>query len=140
MSITVAELDELVAKIKLAREKESELSRLKKEASDELALLEGQIIEHLNNQNLTSFRGTAGTVSISHRTSVKKPVGDDAQAFYSYLKEKGLYDSMVSVNSQTLNAYYKAAMNEAVERGNADFAIPGLNEVTINETLSFRKA
>jgi hypothetical protein len=140
MEITLSEMELLIEKIKELREKETEASRIKKDISTELEMLENLMIQNLNSQGLSSYRGKQGTVSITHRTSVKKPETDeDKAAFHNWLREQGLYDSLISVNSQSLNALYKNKFAEALEQGNTDFSIPGISGVTIQESLSFRK-
>lgn len=139
-SITVDQLTRQCQKIADLRWEESQLSMTKKKVTEELELAEKEMLEMLNQSGLKNFKSPVGTVSISHRTSVKTPkTEEDRQAFFEYLKSKGLYDTMISVNSATLNSFYKAEFEEAKERGDDDFEIPGIKEVTIDQNLSFRR-
>lgn len=138
--ITVQELNNKIARIAELRAKEQEASLAKKVITEELESEEASMIEALNALEMTSHKGPAGGVSISHRTSVKTPKTLEAKnKLFDYLRAKGLFDTMVSVNSQTLNSFYKAEMEQAIEAGNSEFQIPGLDEVTVSQTLSFRR-
>lgn len=139
MSITVEELNKMIENIADLRAKESEASMAKKVISDELALAEGRVIDALTELNMESYKSPHGGISISHRSSVKLPQGEDRQRFFNYLKQKGLYDTMIGVNSQTLNSFYKSELKAAQDRGDADFNVPGINEVTLTPVLSFRR-
>lgn len=139
-SITVEQLTRQCQKIADLRWEESQLSMTKKKITEELEIAEKEMLEMLTASNLKNFKSSAGLVSITHRTSVKTPkTEEDRQAFFEFLKSKGLYDSMISVNSATLNSFYKAEFEEAKERGDDDFEIPGIKEVTIDQNLSFRR-
>lgn len=140
MGTTIAELNQKAERIKKLRDQETEASNAKKIVTQELELAEREFMETLKADGLDNFRSKVGLLSISHRKSVKTPKTDqDKAALYAYLKELGMYDRMISVNSQTLNSFYNDQFEQAKERGETDFEIPGLNEVTITETLSFKK-
>jgi hypothetical protein len=140
MSVTVAQLEELAKQIADLRVKEAEMSAEKKKITAELEAREKFMIETLNQEGLTMFKSSVGTLSLSHRSSVKTPKDPDSRAaFFAYLKEKGIYDQMITVNSMTLNALYAKELDAAIARGEDDFQIPGISEVTLNEILSFRR-
>jgi hypothetical protein len=140
MSITIEELETAAAQIAALRERESELSNQKKLITDELAVAEGRFLDMLKSENMTSYKSKVGTVGISHRSSVKTPKSpEERKAFFDYLKQKGIFDSMISVNSMTLNAWYKRELDSAIEQGLADFEVPGLTGLTLTETITFRR-
>lgn len=140
MSISIQEMEERIKIMSDLRGKEKELSDAKKKVTEELERVEIALIETLNAEGLDNFRGSLGTISVTHKASAKLPrTKEDREAFFSYLKELGLYDDMVSVNSNTLVSFYNSKMEEAKQMGNVDFKIPGINEVKIRETLSFRR-
>lgn len=140
MSVTIEELNGMAAKIDELRRKEAEAKLIVKGISEELEKAEHTMIEVLSDNGMTSYKSPVGTCSISFRTSVKVPKTDtDRQAFFQYLRDKGVYDSMITVNSQTINSFYKAELELAKEAGDDSFSIPGLSEVTLNQVLSFRR-
>lgn len=137
--ITVAAMNKQLEVIKELRLKEAQIGQEKKLITNQLEIEEGKMIDMLETSGLSSYKGPEGQAIISARTSVKIPrTQEDREAFFNYLKELGLYDTMIGVNSQTLNSFYKSQFEEAKERGDVDFEIPGLKEVELRKTLSFR--
>ena len=81
-----------------------------------------------------------GTYFRKSNFSVKVPKSEvEREAFFGYLKERGIFENMVTVNSMTLNAWFKQEMEAAVEKGDVDFKIPGIEEPKAFFTLQFRK-
>jgi hypothetical protein len=139
--VTVDDLIKQMAMLRQLREEEARWSAEKTAASARVEQAEKKMVELLELSGLKNFKGPDGTVYISYRTSVKTPkTPDDRAAFFEYLKSRGLYDQMITVNSQTLNSFYKSEIEEAQGRGQPDFEIPGLSEVTVEPRLGFRKA
>lgn len=140
MSITVEDMNSKCKEIAVLRAEEAVISAQRKQILDKLDEAERQMIEMLAESGLNSYKSPFGQAIITHRTSVKTPKTPDERArFYQYLKERNLYETMITVNSQTLNAFYKGELEQARERGDLDFKVPGINEVTIVPTLAFRK-
>lgn len=141
MALTVDELTKQVEEVARLRAVEEAASRAKKEATEVLEAAESRMLEMLTESGLKNFNSPHGKVVMAFRTSVKTPkLPEDKEAFYTFLKSRGLYESLISVNSQTLNSLYKSEMEEAVARGEADFAIPGINEVNIVPQLRFSRS
>lgn len=136
---SLAEMNKLAEEISELRDKEKELSDLKKDVTMKLEAKEQRVTELLLENGITSYKAPAGAMGLSFRTSVRQPQGEEQAKFYAYLKSRGEFDTMISVNSMKLNAYFKEQLELAKERGDSDFQIPGLTEVKINPTLSFRR-
>lgn len=139
--LTLKEMNELVEQYatqrNLIKEKRDELKKLEDVSSAQ----EAAILEALQDNGLQNYRSPHGLVSVTSKTSVRLPqTPEDKEAFYNYLKSRGIFDTMISVNSMTLNSWYKAEFANAIAEGNEDFKIAGLNEVTITPQLSLRKA
>ena len=64
---------------------------------------------------------------------------EQKEAFFEYLKSRDLFWAYASVNSQALNAFYKAEFDAAMQDGDLDFSIPGIDEPDIVETIQMRK-
>jgi len=141
MSITIESLNQEINKLAKLREDEANASRIKKEISEELEKVENIVMEMLVEAGLPNFTSPSGKVVLAYRTSVRTPkLPEHKEMFYAYLRERGLFDSMISVNSQTLNSLYKSELEAAKERGDADFSIPGLTEVSLTPQLRFSRA
>lgn len=82
----VAQFVRLRDKIKLLTEKHDAELAPYKEAK---ALLEAELLNHLNNNNMKSARTDAGTVSVSEKTSCRV---DDTDAFRSFVVNNGEWD------------------------------------------------
>jgi hypothetical protein len=137
---TVESLKSQTELIRELRKQETETSDLKKSITKQVEEAELKMVSLLNESGLKNFRCDAGLVSLAERLSVKTPKSpEDREAFFSYLRDKGLFDQMISVNSATLNSFYKNEFEAAKERGDDDFKIPGINEETMTVILSYRK-
>lgn len=140
--VTVNELEELCAEIAKQRDVLDVIDAQKKEENKKLIEFENKLLEMFRSLGKSSYPSKVGTLSVTHRMSVKLPANpEDKKAFFTYLKDRGLFEDMVGVHSATLNSFYKAEFEAAKDRGEGlDFALPGINTPTINETVSFRAA
>lgn len=130
------ELIDLAASIVELRDKEKEASDAKRVITAKLEIAEIKALELLQANNLKQFRAPACLLSVAFLTSAKTPkTPEDKAALFAYLKEINRYD-MVSVNSLTLNSFYKEQLELAKERGEDDIQIPGITEVTVLPRLS----
>lgn len=139
--VTVSDLDALVEKIFQQRQKIEALGEETTKLNLELAKMKEQMVLFLKELGREKYATPLGTVSIKERWSVTTPKSpEDRAAFFNYLKEKGLYEELVSVNSQTLNAFFRSEWDAAIEKGEAmTFKIPGLSEPKVFMDLSIRK-
>lgn len=141
MPVTTEQLNEACATLAELRDKEREIADLKKEATSAVDHQEMRIREMLKESDLKSYKSPVGLVSLTYRTSVKVPkTPEDIQALKKYLDEIGKTDQVLKPNSQALNALYKEEFEIAMELGRDTFEIPGINEVTMDENLSFRRS
>jgi len=134
------ELDKLVEEMFAARTAYQEADKVKKALGEEMDRLEEKVIDALVSLDKTNWDTDSCKVVINHRTSVLVPkTPEDKTKFYSYLKDKGMFDDMITVNSNTLNAFYKEQLNQALEAGDVNFRIPGIGEAAIVKNLQVRK-
>ena len=70
------------------REEKRQLEELLKAKAQEISLAENELIEQMDQQNITKSTGSKATVSIS--TSVKPSV-EDWDAFYAYIHKNKYY-------------------------------------------------
>lgn len=122
--ITVSELDAMIENCFNLRQEYQEISRRKSEAHAELEIKQQEIIEALTELGKTSYKAPTGTFSYKIVENFRTPKDSESRAkFFSYLKEKGVYDEMVTVNSATLNSWAK---EELATYDGLDMQIPGL--------------
>lgn len=138
--VSVKDLDNLCTQIRDQRAKADEVRAALKREQGALDELEQRFIATLEQLGKTSYDAADARFGISYRSSVRVPQGDDRERFFNFLKETGEFDSLITVNSQTLNGWYKQKFESAKESGELlDFKVPGLDEPTLSPVLSVRK-
>lgn len=102
-----------------------ELDLQRKEKNEVLNVLQEKVIAYLDKYKKKDHSGRKGniTVKVEAYPSVPKDPQKKKQFFW-YLKEKGVFDDLITVNSQTLRAFYKE--EQEMNKDNPDFNIPGL--------------
>ena len=142
-TITVEEMNKHAETI---RTKEAEYEAQKKISTalgkevDSLYDTMGKMLLELGQDN---FRTPVGTMILTKRTSFKVPQGEEARGqFFNQLKEMGVFDSMITVNSATMNAFLKAEYSAAEARGEdmVTYKFAGIEPPTLSITASLRKA
>lgn len=142
-TITVEEMNRHAEAIRL---KEAEYETAKKVSTalgkevDRLYDTMGKMLLELGQDN---FRTPFGTMVLTKRTSFKVPSTEESRdLFFNKLKELDLFDSMITVNSNTMNSFLKAeyANAEAAGEDMVTYKFPGIEPPTISVTASLRKA
>ena len=141
MELTINDFETVCDNIAKKRAECDAQKDILKQHNEQLEALELKAIEMLELCERDNFPGKAGTIYTSQRTSVTMPKDpEERDKFFRYLREKGAYDSLITINSQSLNSYYKTEREQAIEAGNLDWNIPGLGEAKIFTTIGFRKS
>lgn len=118
-----------------------EYKRLKTEVDTKYTVLENEIREMLEADGENSFKCEEGTIYLSFIDQVSMPKDPiQKEAFYNYLREKGLYDEMISVNSQKLNGFYRKEAEAAKDAGDILFSMPGIEQIHTVTRIGFRKS
>ncbi len=115
----------------LTREVNAESKKLEEMKAKVLAYMEQSGLEK---QHIPGY-GTLYTIS---RFTVKVPQGDAKLSFFEYLKGRGIFETLATIHSQTLNSWYSDELDEAVKQGNVDFKIPGIDEAKNSKSLGFK--
>lgn len=141
-AITVEEFEQLIKDIQAQRSEVEAKKALLSAENEKLEALETKALEALKATGKDSYQGAVGTVYTLHRMSVSVPKDPEKRKlFFEYLQKKGVYDSLITINSQTLNAFYKSEFEAAKEAGlGLEFQVPGIEEPKIFESVGFRKA
>ncbi len=139
-TVTVQELEKMISEYAEQKEEvdqaELVVANLKKIRTN----TERRLLAFMNEFDKSSYRSTWGTLIKSGRYSWKTPKTPETRnQFFGYLREKGVFDGLISVNANTLSSFAKAEMAAAVERQDIDFAIPGLEEPSYTERVSLRR-
>lgn len=111
----------------------------KKLTSLKMGMLETLDAGELEKYNVPGF----GTVSRLRKFSIKVPKDPESkQALFDYISEKHGEDvlfNMTSINSQTLQSFYKDEKAIAVVEGNIDWNLPGVGEPKLYYDLGITK-
>ena len=138
--VTLSSLEDLVKSIKDKRDEIDAQSDVVKKLNSELGELEQKCMGYLKEAGKDSYQSEYGTIYQIQKPRITTPKTDeDKKAFFAYLEEKGLFLQYASVNSNSLNSFYKAEFEAAKERGDMAFSIPGLGTPSIYESIGFRK-
>lgn len=135
----LSDLKSLCLEMNLIREKIKHLDEQKKSYNEKLTELKLQAVETLDQQEIGSFDFGDGKISITEKRSVKML---DKFVFFDWLKERGTFEDIVSINSQTLNKIYRDEFALAQESGDVEFlanGIPGLSEPNTFRDIRFYK-
>lgn len=139
--LTLKQLNQLCEEYVSYRAQKKEAEARVKDIETEISKRANKIIEFLTEYGMKNFDGPFGKVSVMNRYSVRQPnTPENKEAFYNYLKEKGDFDHLISVNSRTLQSYVKHEIEAQKQEGNFDFVPPGLEKPEIVQTISLRKA
>lgn len=142
-TVTLSDMELLLKKLADVKKVLQDISDQEKKMQEVRRELESQILFNLKTNGITGYLSSVGRVDIRTSLSYKTPKEFDAKKkLFDYIKAKGedVYLSLLSVNSQTLNAWAKAETKAAAEANIFPFEIPGLEEPISYETISFRKS
>ena len=138
--ITMKELEEVCKKAYDKRTEIESLEDIISKLNAELEEYKNIIVEHLNLYEKSSYDSAMGRITIKNVVSVSSPKDPESkEQFFNYLKERGEFDDMISVNSKTLNSWYKQEQELALKEGRIDFSIPGLPEPYTKQTITFAR-
>jgi len=140
-------MQEFIDLVKSVWEQKAVVENIKERLKEETAKLEGlkkDTIKQMEAGELDKFNVPGfGTVSRQKKFSVRVPkTPEDKLALFQYISEhKGedVLRNMLSINSNTLNSFYKEERAEAVEEGDIDWALPGVKDPEIYWQLGMRK-
>lgn len=136
----IAIVKDKVERLWLLRQEKQLLKESLDDAQKRVDEAERELIHILSEAEMERFDADSCTVSRQERTSWRVPKEPAAKrAFFDWLKDKGVFEDLVTVQSQTLNALCREEERLALDRGEVMFRVPGLEEPTVYETLSVRK-
>lgn len=137
-TVSLEQMNELVVSLRAARDEYDARKKLATEAHNVLEEIETKVIQTLQAAKMSKYEvAGVASVSISHRESFTTPkTNEQKKELFDYIKTKFGPESlmsMVSINSQTLNAWATRESEAGVMK------IPGLEAPTATETLSVRR-
>lgn len=139
-TLTVEEFENLLDSAYSLKLEAEAIDEKKKAKEKELSELSKVIMAEFERLDKTSYVGRRSTTVCVQRPTVTLPKEPEKrEAFFDFLKKRQIFDDMVTINYQSLNAFYKTEIEQAIEEGNHEFKIPGIDEPKIHRYLTFRK-
>ena len=137
--ITLKEFELLCDLEHACRVKADALEEQLKAVRENLSQAQYKIIAYLKQYEKNSYKTRHGNYIIQQRWTTSMPKDpEDREKFFGYLKDKGIFEHLITVNHQTLNSWFKQEFEAAKDEQNFDFKVPGLSEPKVFETLSLR--
>lgn len=134
----ISELQNLCKDVFAQREVTDQAKKIYSEENEKLEALEAKLLAALEENKLKSFQSEFGKIETRQRMSVKIPQAENRELFFNYLKEKGQFDALITVNSATLNSWYKQENENAINNKKM-FYVPGLEMPTATTILVLKK-
>jgi len=137
---TLKEVQTLCLELFKCKAVKATIEARKKEENDKIAKLEFKIIQAFEDAGCEkqSIPGV-GAVFLKNLTSYRTPKSDEQKALLREFMGAEKWDAMASINSRTLNTWANEEFEAAVEEGNHNFAIPGLDEPSLTMKVATRK-
>lgn len=139
--ITLASLEEMCEEAFKVQGELDTLEMACDELRKKLTVSKGRIQGVLEQFGKKKYDSAYGNIELRERTSVRTPkTEEEKRQLFQWLTDKGIYWETVGVNSQTLNALFKAEFEAAAERHELA-EIPGIGapEVFVQPILKPRK-
>lgn len=131
--------DETFLEYASLRRRKEDLEDQVKKLNEDMDPLKKKLKFYLDEMGVTYVKRPEGVLILKQKYSFKVPKGENLQMFFQYLREQNLFDAYATVNSAQVNSYGNEAMEQALERGETNFEIPGLGKPVLYEDITFRK-
>lgn len=141
--VTISDMENLVKSLADKRLEVEELKKPYSKACAELEDLEQKIVltlDELDKKNYKSEYGTVTRVNAWRFNLPKTP--EDKAAYFEFLKQRGIFEGMATVNANSHNSFCNEEWNAAKQRDPVEalnFRIPGIEDAKVRTTLSFTK-
>lgn len=142
-AVTMTQFEQLCQALLQQRELVEDAAGVLKALNERKETLTQKVLAYLREMKRDNFRVTDGSLlSVVEKRSWALPKGDEERtAFFSHLKAQGLFDGMITVNSNTFNAWLKGEFAKAEAEGRAaEFRVPGVGEPSVYATISVKGA
>ena len=141
----IKDLQEKIRKLKTERDQYDAMKATLDQIGSACDSLEAEILAHLEENGMSNFRvdGVA-LISVVEKLSVKTPkTPEEKKAFFNWLEETKGSEVLLhyqTVNSQSLNSFYKAEFESKSDEEKLTFNMPGIGAPTMSKKLSVRIA
>lgn len=138
--MSVSDFDALCSRAFEQRKKIDGMKEELKQEQEEMRKLESKILAQMELWDKKNYSCPFGKVQVSNKFVVPVPKSEEAKRLlFEEFKRRGIFYQYATVNSNSLNSWYKQELEEAQRNGIAALDIPGLESPTHISILSFRK-
>lgn len=138
--VSISELTKLIENLTTLRAKYDVMKAELSNCASDVKQVEDKILTILVDSTLPTFKCEFGSVSIRNTKTFKQPESlEEKQKLFEYLREKNVFDEMVSVNSRSLSSWASREVEAAEAEGNFGWVPPGLSAPNEYKQLSLRK-
>jgi len=131
--ITLEELKGLCLEMFKQKAEVARVKEIKTNEEKKLKAMQDNILHHLEGHDLKTFDTGFGKVTRKNSPYAKIV---DKDALTTYLKERGIFEDMITYNATKMNSFYKEEMEKAKEEMNLDFKIDGMDVSSNRVSLS----
>lgn len=140
-SVTVRDLDILAEEIKTRHDIVDGLEEMVKIMNKELSRLEHKAVLVLKDLERDQYDSPHGKMKIEEKWRVNLPETiTDKLEFFEYLKEKGVFETYATVNSNSLQSFYFAEKDSKPAEEQVIFSMPGIPAPKLYEKLRFKRS
>lgn len=137
--MNVDELMNLGKEIFELKAKCEEIQAQLKTPQEKLDELKAKMLAHLEQLELDKIHVKGyGTINTITKMSVSIPQGDMRDEFFAHLSPED-YKALRTVNSASLNSWFNEKMQKAIDSGDLDFHVIGIQEPKAYKILGMRK-
>lgn len=138
--ITISEMDNAVDSLSELKKQVSFLQGEIDAKNYQIREIEEKLMSYLEYFGKDKYVAKNCTIDIREHTSVRIPATEEQkEEFFNYLRSQSedLYRRMATVNSRSLNSYYKQELDIARDEGR-ELSIPGLDPHKIYKKIYIR--
>ena len=137
--MTLEELNNLCARLRLLRDDKNELEDRVKDLNTDIADVQARILEAMIEHEIPSVKGSFGTVSVQYQKTFRQPATiEDKLKLFDYLREEGIFNDMVKVDSRTLSSWASKEVEAKERDGVIGWVPPGLEAPSGFPKISLR--
>lgn len=137
--MTLEELNNLCARLRVLRDDKNELEDRVKDLNTDIADVQARILEAMIEHEIPSIKGPFGTISVKYQKTFRQPeTMEDKLKLFEYLKEEGIFNDMVKVDSRTLSSWASEEVEARERDGIVGWVPPGLQPPSEFPKISLR--
>jgi hypothetical protein len=139
--ISVEELEAMVEEAFDLKRQHAEAKKTASAIHHDLTMLQAKIGVELDKLKKDSYHAKKGIFSKREEPYYRLPQDDDnRKKFFDYLKERGVYDTMITVNARSLQSFVKQEVEIKEDEGDFDFVPSGIELGEYRTVYSMRKS